>query len=97
MPPTSFEIENNEQGASRMLALPDFRTSEDQQAWFKKHAEYFTCCCRVQGHKYRSEHRSVDDARAAAPVVARTLNKPCVIYACIGYSSEWVENVLPVH
>jgi hypothetical protein len=80
--------------APREMPL-NFVTPEAWQRYFKEHAEYYVCFSRVDRFTYRSEHRSLNDARAAGALVARTLSKPALIYSVIGSSDAWLENVYP--
>jgi hypothetical protein len=75
--------------------MPDFKTAEDRQTFFKENADYFTATCRTQRFKHRSEHKTLDDARTAAAIICRTMQRAALIYGVIGSSSEWLENVHP--
>ena len=80
-----------------MLAIPDFRTSEERQAWFRENADYFTCTCRINRTACTSAFHTLQEARKAAANYARDLKRPVLLYAVIGNSSEWLENKYPAH
>jgi hypothetical protein len=78
-----------------MCTLPDFKSPEERHAYFRRHVGFFTAACRLERFTYRSEHETLEDARAAAAAVAKALNKVIMIYAVIGNYDQWLENVKP--
>jgi hypothetical protein len=49
-----------------VTVLPDCKNAEQRQAYIKQHAEFFTATVRVNGVAYRSEHATLEGAKAAA-------------------------------
>jgi hypothetical protein len=75
--------------------LPDFRTPKEKQAYFRDNADFFSATCRVDGFPQTTRHATIEEARETALTRAKAWNKPVIIYAVIGLSSEWLENVEP--
>jgi hypothetical protein len=75
--------------------LPDFRSPKEKQAYFRDNADFFSATCRVDGFAQTSRHATIGEARDAARTRAQTWKKVVIIYAVIGLTSEWLENVDP--
>jgi hypothetical protein len=73
--------------------LPDFRTPKEKQLYYRDNADSYTATARVDGFAQTSRHATIGEAREAARTRAKTWRKPCLIYAVIGLTSEWLENV----
>jgi hypothetical protein len=77
--------------------LPNFKTLKERQDYFRENADFFSVTCKVDGFPQTTKHATIEEAREAGKVRARTWNKPCLIYGVIGLNSEWLENILPTH
>ena len=74
----------------------DFKTSEERDTYYRKHAEYFTVVCfRGVGNYERHECQNLPDAEKLGYVLARDSGRVFGIYAVIGNSDAFVKLVKP--
>jgi len=78
-----------------MVCLPDFRTADERQQWFRQNAEHFTATCRAGTVSYKSEHKSLDEARSTATQLAKIMKKTIMLYGVVNSYDQWLENVKP--
>lgn len=74
--------------------LPDFKTSDDRDNYFRDHADYFTVVKKQGvGHYARSEYKTLAEAANAANTKAAISGGGWLIYAVIGQQSAFVASV----
>jgi hypothetical protein len=77
-----------------MKGLPDFKTYEERDAYFRDHADYFTVVKKEGvGHYARSEYSTLEEAERAAQTKATISGGGWMIYAVIGSQSAFVTSV----
>lgn len=77
-----------------MKGTPDFKTSNERDAYFRDHADYFTVVKKTGvGHYNRSEYKTLDEALKAAHTKASISGGGWLIYAVIAEQSAFVASV----
>ncbi len=77
-----------------MTNIPDFSTEPERRQWFIDHADAFTTVRFVNNKYNKKVHPTLLDARLAARrMFDAEPGKPFLIYAVVGSSDSWVENV----
>ena len=76
--------------------MPDFKTSDERDKYFRDNAEYFTLVKKSGVGTYeRIEFKSLDAARKAGQTKATIGGGGWMIYAVIGEQSAFVEGIKP--
>lgn len=76
--------------------MPDFRTCQERDDYFRENADYFTLVAKAGvGHYARSEYKSLAEARKAGQTKATIGGGGWMIYAVIGEQSAFVEAIKP--
>jgi hypothetical protein len=79
-----------------MTGIPDFKTSDERDAYFRDHADYFTLVKKTGVGVYdRSEYKTLDAAIKAAHTKATISGGGWLIYAVIGEQSAFVAKIAP--
>ena len=74
--------------------LPDFKTSNERDSFFRDHADYFTVIKKEGvGHYARDERKTLDEAVALAKTKITIGGGRYMIYAVIGEQSAFVKSV----
>lgn len=76
--------------------MPDFKSHDERDNYFREHAEYFTLIKKAGVGVYdRSEYKTLAEARKAAHTKATIGGGGWMIYAVIGQQSAFVEAIKP--
>ncbi len=76
--------------------MPDFKTSDERDEYFRDNAEYFTLVRKAGvGHYERSEYKSLAEAEKAGITKATIGGGGWLIYAVIGEQSALVKAIKP--
>lgn len=76
--------------------MPDFKTWQERDIYFRDNADYFTLVKKVGvGNYERTEYKSLADARKAGHTKATVGGGGWLIYAVIGEQSALVEAIKP--
>lgn len=79
---------------SKHKGLPDFKSWEERDAYFREHADYYTLVRKSGVGQYdRSEHKTLDAAQKAGHTKALVGGGGWMIYAVIGEQSAFVETI----
>ena len=78
------------------IPIPDFKTEAQRQQWFIENAQYWTTVTRRAGRKVRTEYLTRAEAKAHAHKMLKDdlTGRPYMIYAVVGRSDSFVENVM---
>lgn len=76
--------------------MPEFKSHEERDAYFRENADYFTLVKKSGVGTYdRTEYKSLDEARKAGQTKAAIGGGGQMIYAVIGQQSAFVEAIKP--
>ena len=76
------------------MNLPDFKTYQERDEYFRDHADYFTLVRKAGvGHNTRIEYKTLEAAEKAAQTKILIGSKGWMIYAVIGEQSAFVKAV----
>lgn len=76
--------------------LPDFKSIEERDKYFRDHADYFTLVKKGGvGHYERNEYLTLAEAQKAGHTKATISGGGWIIYAVIGQQSAFVEAIKP--
>ena len=77
-----------------MKGTPDFQTSDERDAYFRDHADFFTVVKKVGVGVYdRTEYKTLAEAMRAAHTKATISGGGWLVYAVIGEQSAFVASV----
>ena len=86
------------------MNIPDFKSEPERRTWFIENASCFTVVRRANRRYFKVECATLDDARMLAQWVVAKYDRTArlMIYAVVGTSDTWVENIQhadsePVH
>lgn len=84
-----------EQAIEHAKSMPaDFQSIEERDAYFRKHADYFTVVKKTGvGHYSRDEYKTLEEAERAAQTKALIGGGGYMIYAVIGSQSAFITSV----
>lgn len=78
----------------RIGAMPDFKSHEERDKYFRDHADYFTAIKKSGvGHYDRNEAKTLDEAIKMAQTKQAIGGGNYMIYAVIGQQSAFVQSV----
>ena len=78
------------------IPMPDFKSHEERDAFFKEHAQYYSVVAKVGVGKYeRLEAYTLAEAEKLAPTKALISGKGWLRYSVIGEQSALVKAVKP--
>lgn len=79
---------------SKQKGLPDFKSWEERDAYFRNHADHYTLVRKSGVGQYdRSEFKSLAEAQKAGHTKALVGGGGWMIYAVIGEQSAFVETI----
>lgn len=77
-----------------MSQLPEFKTYQERDNYFREHAEYFTLIKKAGvGHYDRTEAKSLEEAEKLAQTKITIGGGRYLIYAVIGEQSAFVKTM----
>ena len=78
-----------------MKMIPEFKTEPQRQQWFVENGDYFTAVVRKHNRNIKMPfHTKVEAVTYAQQELSKDpLSRPFMIYAVVGHSDSFVENV----